>query len=372
MLRRDDSPTTGVSSKGRLDRKTAYQRPNHGIFHYLPEPLVPYAELMRLDRLSGFWAFWWHYLIGLGFALHLPLRHDSETSEPTARYVGQSYTPTAILSTILYLYVWTTLFRGFACTWNDLLDAPFDRQVARTKFRPVARGAIGTKATVAFVVLQGTACVWLVAPLNAAARAHALIMGALLFIYPFLKRVTDFPQVELGLVVSWAIFFVCACLDHDLWTLQTQCTLKPGVHSEYTFGLPTAPSFKAGCFLYLSGAIWHITVDTVYAHQDYEDDRKAGVRSMAVWLGRERTKPALIACGLLQVLCAIMTGCQAGFGTVYFVVGCGGTSCSLVLMLVDLRLDMPDSCAFWFGPGSRLVGASMVAGLVGEYIALKL
>ena len=367
MLRRDDSPVPGGDSKHKASKpNAAYKRPNYGIFLYLPDIVIPYAELMRLDRMSGFWAFWWHYLIGLAFALHLP---SQQSSTRMTSSVNGLRTPLGICAMVLYLFIWTTVFRGLTCTWNDLLDAPFDGLVARTKFRPIARGAVGTNGALAFTLLQGLPCVILVAPLPPAATVHAFIMATMLIIYPFLKRVTDFPQVELGLGVSWAIFFTCAAMDRDLSTFDLQLPSNLNVHSISAVWLSGTPTLKAAFLLYLAGALWHITVDTVYAHQDHDDDRKAGVRSLAVFLGRGGTKPALIVCSIVQIACAIAAGYYAGFTTLYFVLACGGTACSLILMLAKLRLDEPESCAFWFGTGSKLVGVSMVAGLVGELFA---
>lgn len=321
---------------------------------------------MRLDRMSGFWAFWWHYLIGLSFALHLPL---AEKAKSTAKYSTDLHSSVGALSAVAYLYVWTTAFRGLTCTWNDILDAPFDRQVARTKFRPIARRAVGTHAALAFVLVQALLCTSLARPLPADAKIHACIMTGLLFIYPFLKRITDFPQVELAFGVSWAIFFVTAALDRDFGTDHLRWDAIHDMHSAWAFWQEVVPSLKAAILLYLAGALWHITVDTIYAHQDHDDDRKAGVRSLAVFLGRGGTKPTLLACSIFEVACALLAGWYAGFGPVYYAVACGGTALSLVTMLTKLQLEVPESCAFWFGPGSKLVGASMVAGLTFEHIA---
>lgn len=101
---------------------TGYQRPRNAVFCLLPDAWVPYAELMRLDRLSGFWAFYWHYLIGLGFAVN---------AQPFSSNI--EWKTLAFLA--IHLALWTTVFRGITCTWNDNLDQDVDRQVARCRTR---------------------------------------------------------------------------------------------------------------------------------------------------------------------------------------------------------------------------------------------
>lgn len=112
-----------------MEEVKSYSKPIHGLFRFLPDALVPYAELMRLDRLSGFWAFYWHYAIGLGSAINMPLFSSDIDLK-------------AIVLLAAHLGLWKTVFRGIACTWNDNIDQDLDRQVARCLVRPIPRGAI--------------------------------------------------------------------------------------------------------------------------------------------------------------------------------------------------------------------------------------
>ena len=349
-------PAHQLSEKGSpplSEPAAGYRRPQHGVFPYLPAAWVPYAELMRLDRLSGFWAFYWHYLIGLGYALNLP----SSAAPPSLL---------TIAGLVSYLYLWTTVFRGITCTWNDTLDQNFDRQVARTRLRPIARGAVSTAQGHFFTLAQMVVGGLLLAPLPPAAAAYAVVDGVLLFVYPLLKRCTDFPQVELGFGLSYPIIMVCAMLDQD-----PLAPLWAGAQTDLAGTLATlagSHAIRSTACLYAAGILWTVIFDTVYAHQDYEDDLRAGVMGLAVRLGRKGTKPVLGVLAAAQVACLVAAGTYAGFGVVYSVLSCGGAAASLATMLWCVQLEIGESCAWWFGPGSRSVAATVVAGLLGQFV----
>ena len=330
-----------------------YKPPQTGIFFILPTSWVPYAELMRLDRQAGFWAFYWHYLIGLAYAINLPLPDEKAVS-----------TPFAVVTLAVYLYIWTTVFRGIVCSWNDNLDQDFDRQVARTRNRPIARGAVSTAQGHAFTLALSIVGAALLIPLPRTAAIHACVEGVLLFIYPLLKRVTDFPQVYLGFGVSLPIFMCCAILDRDplapLWA--------DGFGSPTWRIVSSSSMFRSSMCLYTADVLWTVIYDTVYAHQDYNDDIKAGVQGLAVRLGRKGTKPVLAVLAIVQVGTLIAAGQYVGFGSLYYMGACGGAAIALASMLWQVDLERPESCAYWFGPGSRAVGGSVVLGLVGEYV----
>ncbi|RWA09408.1 hypothetical protein EKO27_g5695 [Xylaria grammica] len=332
-----------------------YSKPSHGLFRFIPDAWVPYAELMRLDRQSGFWAFYWHYLIGLGFAINIaPFSGDIDlrTLAVLAGYLG----------------LWTTVFRGITCTWNDNLDQDFDRQVARCRVRPIPRGAVTTSQAHFFTAAQIAAGACILYPSGNLTLVHAGVDSVFLFVYPLLKRCTDFPQVELGFGLSYAIFLVTAMVGKDPLAPLLDPSLNLAGRVAKVVESPTAQS--AAC-LYAAGIVWCVIFDTIYAHQDYVDDLKAGVKGLAVRLGRKGTKPALYVMTAVQVCCLVLAGRLAGFSKPYFAVSCGGDALLLTWMIWVVNLEDGASCAWAFGRGSGYVGASVSAGLFAEFWSRK-
>ena len=369
-----------------------YRRPEHGIVAFLPASWVPYAELMRLDRLSGFWAFYCHYLIGLVYAANL-CHLSAETRFPievgkasssASFHVLSPFTPLgtssqaacraltsdpaeSALTLVFYtafFCVWTTVFRGITCAWNDNLDQEFDRKVARTQNRPIARGAVSTFQGHVFTIILIVVAAGILYPMPRSVKLHALVDGALLFVYPLLKRCTDFPQLELGFGLSYPVFMVTALVGQD----PLAPLLEHGLNQTGFLALMKCSKLWSAACLYGAGILWTVIFDTIYAHQDYEDDCRAGVRGLAVRLGRKGTKPTLSVLASVQVMLLIMCGEYAGFGLIFRVVSCAGVAVSLARMLWMVELENGESCAWWFGPGSRRVGLLTIAGLFGEYV----
>lgn len=332
-----------------------YKKPSHGIFPFLPDAWVPYAELMRLDRLSGFWAFYWHYLIGLGFAINIPpISHDMNLQ--------------TLVFTAGHMAVWTTVFRGITCTWNDNLDQDFDRQVDRCRVRPIPRGAVSTSQAHLFTALQIAAGAATLSPVGHTTLIHAAVDGILLFIYPLLKRCTNYPQVELGFGLSYAIFIVASMLGKDPLAPLFDPSLA---FSDRVTKAVESPLAQSAVCLYIAGILWCVTFDTIYAHQDYLDDLKAGVKGLAVRLGRKGTKPTLYVVSAVQVACLSLAGHLAGFGTPYYTISCGWTGLMLVWTIWVTNLEDGASCAWAFGPGSAFTGAFVSGGLLIEFSSKK-
>ncbi|KAK7963569.1 UbiA prenyltransferase [Apiospora saccharicola] len=332
-----------------------YTRPTHGVFRFLPDAWVPYAELVRLDRPSGFWAYYWHYLIGLGFAVNVPpFSHDVDLVS-LGRLAG-------------YMAAWVVVFRGITCTWNDNLDQDFDRRVARCRVRPIPRGAVSTMQAHCFTVALMGVGFCILSPCGPLTWIHSAVGAVLLLIYPFLKRCTDFPQVELGFGLSYAIFLAASMVGKD--------PLAPLLDEGLPFAVRVANVVEssvaqsAAC-LYVAGILWCVIFDTIYAHQDYLDDLKAGVMGLAVRLGRKGTKPACYIMGTAQVYLLVLAGQLAGFGAAYFGLVCGGTALMLSWMIWVVDLEDAASCAWAFGPGSGYVGVAMASGLMAEFFSKK-
>ncbi|KAF7166581.1 hypothetical protein CNMCM5623_000176 [Aspergillus felis] len=338
-----------------MDEVKGYSKPSHGLFRFIPDAWVPYAELMRLDRQAGFWAFYWHYLIGLGFAINIrPFSRDLDLED--------------LVLLTAYLALWTTVFRGITCTWNDNLDQDFDRQVARCRVRPIPRGAVTTLQAHIFTAVQIAVGACILYPFGSSTLIHATVDGVFLFIYPFLKRCTNYPQVELGFGLSYAIFLVTAMVGKD----PLAPLLDPSLDlSARVSKVVQAPLAQSAAYLYVAGIIWTVIFDTIYAHQDYLDDLKAGVKGLAVRLGRKGTKPACYIAGAVQVYFLVLAGQLAGFGAAYYAISCGVTALLLARMIWVVDLEDGDSCAWAFGPGSGYVGTAICAGLFADFFSKK-
>lgn len=332
-----------------------YNKPSHGIFRFIPNAWVPYAELMRLDRPSGFWAFYWHYLIGLGFAINIP---------PFSSNLDLK----AVVRLAVHLGLWTVIFRGITCTWNDNLDQDFDRQVARCRVRPIPRGAVSTMKAHLFTALLTAIGIGILYPFGESTLLHAGVDGVFLFVYPFLKRYTNYPQVELGFGLSYVIFLVTAMVGKDPLMPLLDSSLELAARVSKVVHAPLAQS--AAC-LYIAGIIWTVIFDTIYAHQDYLDDLKAGVKGLAVRLGRKGTKPACYVATAVQLCFMVLGGHLAKFGAPYYAISCGGTGLLLGRMIWVVDLEDGDSCAWAFGPGSGYVGTAISAGFLVDFLSKK-
>ena len=208
-----------------------------GLVGLLPSAARPYALLARFDRPIGWWLLFWPCAWGVALAGGAIERWDL----------------------LLWLLLGAIAMRGAGCVYNDIVDRDLDRQVARTRTRPVASGVVSIRAAwiwLALLCLVGL-IVWL--QINGTAKLVALGSLALVAAYPFMKRITWWPQAWLGLVFSWGALVG--------W-------------------LAIVPEFRWAMVLLYGGSIfWVIGYDTIYALQDREDDALVGIRSSALRLG---------------------------------------------------------------------------------------
>ena len=302
-----------------------------GFLSLLPSTWAPYAQLMRLDRPAGFYAFYIPYLIGLGYGACLA---------PTIP------SPSYLLSLCGLFLVYCVILRGAACTWNDNVDQEFDRQVARTKLRPIARGAVSTTQGHTFTLALLLAQVPILMMLPPACTYHAISMNVLFGAYALMKRITYYPQFVLGFPFAWAILMSCAALDVDLISRLRI--------------IPTAS-------LFLANVSWTMIYDTVYAHQDILDDIRAGVKSMAIRFA-DSTKELTATLATIQVALLCYTGWQMGVSLLYFVFACAGTAIALGVMITIVDLEEASSCAWFFHRGFWYVGGSITTGFMAEYL----
>ena len=350
---------------------SAYHPPKHGMLSLLPARLVPFGELMRLHKPAGYFAFYFPHLTGLLFAQAIS---PSARSLPLLR---QLVIHVCLLSGTLFL-------RGAACTWNDIVDADSDRQVARCQSRPIARYAVTRPAALLFTAVQmifGIA--FGLAPLPRACWASAAMLTATQLVYPTFKRFTNYPQVWLGISFGWGLGVGAGAANLDLVAMLVQVKdamdlsfaqsaqqhLQERVVSILAGVAPTPNAHDLHVLggitcLYVAGAINTLIYDTIYGHQDLRDDIKAGVKSVAV-VWRDETKRYCALLALLEVALLAATGSIAGLGTTFGVVAVGGTAFVLLTLLYKVRLNEPASCMWCFkwmiwGTGSALsIGLSL-------------
>jgi 4-hydroxybenzoate polyprenyltransferase len=216
---------------------------HRGIVAALPQPLRNYALLARFDRPIGWWLLFWPCAWGLLLA------------------GGQ-----ARWDLLLWLLLGAIAMRGAGCVYNDIVDADLDRQVARTSARPIASGAVSKRAAWLWLVALCGAGLVVLLQLRWQAQVVALASLALVAAYPFMKRITGFPQAWLGLVFTWGAPVGWIALRSDRLDVLAA--------------------------LYAGSILWCIGYDTIYACQDREDDALVGIGSSALTLG-QHIKPAV-------------------------------------------------------------------------------
>ena len=223
----------------------------------VPGAARPYLRLARVDRPIGTWLLlfpcWW------SVALAAPGWPDPW---------------------LLALFaVGSVVMRGAGCTVNDIIDRDFDARVARTAARPIPSGAVSLKGAVVFVVVQLAAGVLVLVQFN----TFAILVGAaslpFIFTYPFMKRVTYWPQLALGLIFNWGALLGWAAVQGEL-------------------GPPALALYAAGIF-------WTLGYDTIYAHQDKADDVVIGLRSSALRLGEATRSWLFVFYGAAVALMAL-------------------------------------------------------------------
>lgn len=279
-----------------------------------PEPLKPWLKLGRFDRPIGIWLLLLPGWQGIALALaqfkpDLHLYH---------------------LWLFVAFGVGACLMRAAGCAFNDIVDRDIDARVARTAQRPVASGRIRVRQAWMFVV--GCSLVSLLILLTLNMTAVLLGVGSLLLVaaYPFMKRITWWPQAWLGLTFNWGALMGYAAATFFMMPLG----LHP-VIGMVDFDLPVGLVTVSALLLYLSGVFWTLGYDTIYALQDIEDDAMIGVKSSARRLGG-RVRGGVAVFYALSALCAAGAGATAGLGP-WFAIGLIVFTAHLALQVRTLR-----------------------------------
>ena len=310
-----------------------YQIPTKGLLSRLPASWVPYAELIRIDKPAG------------TLYLFLPCLYSTLLAAPLANPVPS---PSVMLGTVCLFLIGSITMRGAGCTINDLWDRNLDPHVARTRLRPLARGVITPKQAVPFLGAQLMGGLGILSLFPHQCLYYGIPSLLLVCTYPLAKRVTNYPQLVLGLTFSWGALMGSPALGIDL--------------------LSNTPAAISAACLYGSCVAWTIIYDMIYAYQDIRDDAKAGIKSIA--LAQEaNAKSFLTAIAGVQITLLVGAGAAIGAGPVFFVVSCGGAITTLEHMIRKVRLDSVEDCWAWFKNGAWMTGGVITVGLLGEYMS---
>jgi 4-hydroxybenzoate polyprenyltransferase len=242
--------------------------------------------------------------------------------------------------------------------WNDLIDAPYDALIARTRERPVVRGAVSKTGALLFTISQGVASTALLAillpnPKDSLRVAWPSIVANLY--YPWAKRHTHFAQYVLGICLAWGVV---------VGTAGVLEAADPGKGADVWAGTTRT---STAC-LTAAAVLWTVIYDTIYAFQDMDDDVKVGLKSTAV-LFDEWTKEFLaVNLGGLAGLLAYL-GKLLELGGLYHGFAVGGCLLSLGIMIIKVDLRDPASCWWWFRYGFWLAGGSIALGLILECLS---
>jgi 4-hydroxybenzoate polyprenyltransferase len=282
-----------------------------------PAWLRPYLRLARLDRPIGSWLLllpcWW--------------------SSALAAVVAHARAPS--LAHLVLFFIGAFAMRGAGCTWNDIVDRDLDAAVERTRSRPIPSGQVSRAQAALFLVLQALVGFAVLISFNGFTIGLGIASLAIVVVYPFMKRITYWPQIVLGLAFSWGALMGWAA----------------------AFGRLDWPAL----LLYAGSISWVIGYDTIYAHQDREDDALIGIKSTALLFG-ERTKPMLALFYGLAVVLIAAAGYAAGAGIV-FSVGLAAFAAHLAWQIRRLDIADPDNCLKVF-KSDRDAGLILFAGLV--------
>jgi 4-hydroxybenzoate polyprenyltransferase len=281
----------------------------------------PYLRLSRLDRPIGSWLLlipcWWSAALAAG----------------VARNLGQ------LPLVIALFFVGAFVMRGAGCTWNDITDRDLDARVERTRSRPIPAGQVSVPQAFVFLVAQALIGFLVLLQFNRFAIATGIASLAIVAIYPFMKRITWWPQIVLGLAFSWGALM--------------------------GFAVMLARIDATALALYAGSIAWVIGYDTIYAHQDADDDALIGIKSTALLFGA-RTKQALVVFYGLAVVLIGLALMVAGAGVPAWI-GLAAFAAHLIWQIRRLEISDPALCLRVF-KSNRDAGLLLFAGLLADAV----
>ncbi len=311
--------TMGAAISPEPPASVADAPPKNWVDHWAPESWRPFLRLGRFDRPIGMWLLLFPCLWSQALA-----QVNSGDHYPDLTYV-------------LLFAIGALAMRASGCAYNDYVDRDIDARVQRTASRPLASGQIAPAAALAFIIISALVGLAVLVQFNSFTIWLAIASLLIVAVYPFAKRVTSYPQIVLGLAFNWGALVGWAAIKGSI-------------------GLP-ALALYAGC------VFWTVGYDTIYAHQDKEDDALLGLGSTALKFGEDTVSFV----GGMYALAGVMwlvAGALAGAHLVYFL--------AVVLVFLQmswqvstLDIDDPANCLRRF-KSNRDVGLALLAGLVAD------
>ncbi|CAL8249101.1 unnamed protein product [Merluccius merluccius] len=286
------------------------------IVNWAPASVQPYLRLMRVDKPIGTWL------------LYLPCTWS----------IGLAADPGCLphLGMLTLFGVGAVLMRGAGCTINDMWDKDFDRKVSRTATRPIAAGDVSQMQALVFLGGQLSLALGVLLCLNYYSIALGAASLSLVVTYPLMKRVTYWPQLVLGLAFNWGALLGWAAVAGSC---------------DWSVCLP----------LYFSGVMWTLIYDTIYAHQDKEDDVKIGVKSTALMF-REQTKPWLMGFTASMMAGLTVAGVNAEQTLPYYLT-LSAVAVHLTHQIYTLDINKPEDCWKKF-VSNRNLGLLLFLGII--------
>ncbi|RZJ05400.1 MAG: 4-hydroxybenzoate octaprenyltransferase [Brevundimonas sp.] len=296
---------------------------------HAPEGLKPWLKLGRFDRPVGIW------LLLIPGWQGIALAWASGAAGPA----DKAFLSRHAIALFVMFAIGACLMRAAGCAFNDIVDRKIDRQVARTASRPVASGEISVSHAGVFVVVCSFISLQILLSMNWTAVMLGVGSLALVAAYPFMKRITWWPQAWLGLTFNWGALMGFAAYTSAFPWSGMPFYWKTGIPVFHAHaGLPGHLT-PAALLLYLGGIFWTLGYDTIYALQDIEDDAMVGVKSSARRLGSNVPRGVAVFYAL-AVACAAAAGALAHLGPLYWF-GLAAYALHLALQARRVRTDDP-------------------------------
>ncbi len=293
----------------------------HWVYRILPKSLWPYAQLARWDRPIGWLLLLWPCLWSAALA--------AQSTLPNFWHM------------VLFV-IGAIVMRGAGCTYNDIIDSKIDMMVERTRSRPLPSGQIGKREAWFFLIAQALTGFLVLIQFNWFSIWLGIASLGIVAAYPFMKRITNWPQLVLGLAFSWGALMGWATVFGSL-------SLAP-------------------ILLYAATVLWVIGYDTIYAHQDREDDALVGVKSTARLFG-ENTKAALIALYAGMLILAAAAYFSAGSHWVSYL-GIASAAVHLAWQIIALDINDADQCLQLFKSNNAIGWLIFIGLMAGSFAGL--